>query len=708
MQGAPVGDGGGVPGGVAVTSLRKRKEPAPPDDQLEIMPLGAGNEVGRSCVLLKYKGKSVLFDCGVHPAFSGESSLPFFDAIDPGTVDLVLISHFHLDHCAALPYFLEKTTFRGRAYMTYPTNSIYKLLLSDFVRKSNSPADEMLYTEQDLLHSMERIERIDYHEELEHNGIKFKCLNAGHVLGAAMFLVEIAGVRVLYTGDFSRQEDRHLMGAEAPSVSVDVLIVESTYGVQTHQPREEREKLFTGYVHEIVTRGGRCLIPVFALGRAQELLLILDEFWDEHPELHSIPVYFASTLAKKCMTFYQAFVNMMNEHIRNKFAISNPFRFKYVAELDNEVFDDNNPCVVMASPGMLQNGLSRTLFEKWCSDKKSGVILPGYCVEGTLAKKLLTGEPKTIPSGTHPGVELARNCSIKYISFSAHSDFKQTSEFIDILFPSYVVLVHGDGNEMGRLKQALTQIYEKKSMEVLMPGNTQVVSLQFHGDKIAKAIGKLASEPPSQRRRLSGVIVRKDFMHRLLDPSELHTYTQLRTNQVMQHMTIPFHSDLGPLVQCLQQVFSDTTGYDASNSACVVRVHGGAVELSMQSPGVLLLDWNSTPLSDMISDAIISIVMNIEMNPVAASALLPAVKPEASAPPAKPKVDASCVVGILTKHFGGAEVDPTKEGYVNVNCDGEAATICLADMTVSSSSEVLQSRVEGVLVWLRETLLPID
>lgn len=154
----------------------------------------------------------------------------------------------------------------------------------------------MLYTEADLEKSMDRIETINFHEEKDVGGIRFCAYNAGHVLGAAMFMIEIAGVKVLYTGDFSRQEDRHLMAAEIPPSRPEILITvnyincsylknkymlhlnylkESTYGTHIHEKREERERRFTMLVHDIVNRGGRCLIPVFALGRAQELLLIL-------------------------------------------------------------------------------------------------------------------------------------------------------------------------------------------------------------------------------------------------------------------------------------------------------------------------------------------------------------------------------------------------------------------------------------------------
>ncbi|OMO76923.1 Beta-lactamase-like protein [Corchorus capsularis] len=263
----------------------------------------AGNEVGRSCVYMSYKGKNVLFDCGIHPAYSGCAALPYFEEIDPSTIDVLLITHFHLDHAASLPYFLEKTEFRGRVFMTHATKAIYKLLLTDYVKVSKVSKEDMLFDEQDINRSMDKIEVIDFHSLVEVNGIKFWSYTAGHVLGAAMFMVDIAGVRVLYTGDYSREEDRHLRAAELPELSPDICIIESTYGVQLHQPRHIREKRFTDVIHSTVSQGGRVLIPAFALGRAQELLLILDEYWSNHPEFHNIPIYYASPLARSTSTF---------------------------------------------------------------------------------------------------------------------------------------------------------------------------------------------------------------------------------------------------------------------------------------------------------------------------------------------------------------------------------------------------------------------
>ena len=146
-----------------------------------------------------------------------------------------------------------------------------------------------------------------------------------------MFLIDIAGLKILYTGDYSREEDRHLVKAEVPPIRPDVLIVESTFGVQTLEGREEKELRFTNLVHNIIRRGGHVLLPTFALGRAQELLLILDEYWKKHPDLHNVPIYYASSLARKCMAVYQTYIHTMNSNVRSRFAKrDNPFVFKFV------------------------------------------------------------------------------------------------------------------------------------------------------------------------------------------------------------------------------------------------------------------------------------------------------------------------------------------------------------------------------------------
>jgi cleavage and polyadenylation specificity factor subunit 3 len=144
-----------------------------------------------------------------------------------------------------------------------------------------------------------------------------------------MFLVDIAGLKVLYTGDYSREEDRHLVCAELPPIHPEVLIVESTFGVHNLEARPEKEQRFTTRVHSIIRRGGHVLLPTFAVGPTQELLLVLDEYWAAHPDLHDVPIYYASGLAHKSMAVYQTYIHTMNENIRTRFAKrDNPFVFK--------------------------------------------------------------------------------------------------------------------------------------------------------------------------------------------------------------------------------------------------------------------------------------------------------------------------------------------------------------------------------------------
>lgn len=202
------------------------------------------------------------------------------------------------------------------------------LILLNWLR--SSAATDPLFTPLDLTVSFPSIIPIAVHQQITPcPGISFTPYHAGHVLGACMFLIDIVGLKILYTGDYSREEDRHLVQAELPPIRPDVLISESTYGVQAHQGRLEKELRFTSLVHSIIKRGGHALLPVYALGRAQELLLILEEYWAKHPELHNVPVYYASSLARKCMAVFQTYIHTMNSNIRGKFARrENPFIFK--------------------------------------------------------------------------------------------------------------------------------------------------------------------------------------------------------------------------------------------------------------------------------------------------------------------------------------------------------------------------------------------
>ncbi|KAJ5167518.1 Endoribonuclease ysh1 [Penicillium canariense] len=558
-------------------------EPADPSDELAFYCLGGGNEVGRSCHIIQYKGKTVMLDAGMHPAKEGFSALPFFDEFDLSTVDILLISHFHVDHSSALPYVLSKTNFKGRVFMTHATKAIYKWLIQDNVRVSNtsSSSDQRttLYTERDHLSTLPLIETIDFNTTHTINSIRITPFPAGHVLGAAMFLVSIAGLNILFTGDYSREEDRHLIPAGVPrGIKIDVLITESTFGISSNPPRLEREAALMKSITSILNRGGRVLMPVFALGRAQELLLILEEYWERHPELQKVPIYYIGNMARRCMVVYQTYIGAMNDNIKRLFrqrmaeaeasgdksVSAGPWDFRFVRSLRSlERFDDVGGCVMIASPGMLQTGTSRELLERWAPSERNGVVMTGYSVEGTMAKQLLN-EPDQIPAvmskvstvqgrGRVPGgndedqkVMIPRRCTIDEISFAAHVDGVENRNFIEEVAAPVVILVHGEKHQMMRLKSKLLSLNAQKAIatKVFTPANCSELRIPFKKDKFAKVVGKLAEiAPPSEQddgQLMAGVLVQNGFDLSLMAPDDLREYAGLTTTTITckQHLTL--------------------------------------------------------------------------------------------------------------------------------------------------------------------------
>ena len=273
-----------------------------------------------------------------------------------------------------------------------------------------------------------------------------------------------------------------------------MLIVESTYGIQRHDRREDREQRFTSAVESIVSRGGKCLIPVFALGRAQSCCSSSTST-AAHPHLHEQPIYFSSKLASRALRVYQTYINMMNHHIRQVMDYANPFNFKFVRNIhgrgaDGDVLLADGGMVVFASPGMLQSGKSRELFDAWCHDKRNGVIIAGYAVEGTLAKHIAT-EPSEITGAD--GRVRERNCQVELISFSAHVDYAQNYEFIRSVTPLNVVLVHGEKNEMGRLKNQLEQ--EVRKWPEAPPGDLRARQPAARRDPVPSGQARARSAP---------------------------------------------------------------------------------------------------------------------------------------------------------------------------------------------------------------------
>ncbi|KAI6169320.1 beta-lactamase-like protein [Pisolithus thermaeus] len=680
-------------------------------DTLQITPLGAGQEVGRSCCVLRCRGKTVVCDVGIHPAHQGITSLPFVDELDWSTVDAILVTHFHLDHAGALTYITEKTNFKegkGKVYMTHSTKILHKFMMQDYLRTSASA--DALFTSEDVSASLSSIIAVSVHDRVSLcAGVSFVPYHAGHVLGACMFLVDIAGLKILYTGDYSRAEDRHLVSAEVPPVRPNVLIVESTFGVQTLEHGQDKERRLTALVRTIVGRGGHVLLPVFALGTVQELLLILDEYWTDHPELHNVPIYYASSLARKCMAVYQTQIHAMNKTIRSRFARrDSPFVFKHVTSISRargweRKLAEGPPCVVLATPAFMQVGASRELLELLAPDPRNGIIITGFSVEGTMARDIQT-EPEEIASSK--GTPIPRKLSVDYIPFSAHVDYSQNAEFIELVDADHVVLVHGEQNTMNRLCTAMKARYKNKGKDINIhtPRNLEQLELSFSQDYVAKAVGALAAQYLQEGDAISGLLFSKNDTRMLLDPQDLHPFTGLSACTLKQRQTIAVATG-GDLVRWhLEGMFGTVSERFGRDGRLTLRIMD-VVDIRHTSEHEMTLEWESSPSNDMIADSTIALIASVDQSPASlqlTALSTPCAHPHATTPNDW-RLQRRRVVWFLEAHFGqvtldaGADAGQDATPNLTIRFDEAIVYIDADRVAVACVNEILKHRVEAVI-----------
>ncbi|KAF9287593.1 Integrator complex subunit 11 [Mortierella alpina] len=444
---------------------------------IQIVPLGAGQDVGRSCILVTIGGKNIMLDCGMHMGFNDERRFPDFSYISKTgdfteMLDCVIISHFHLDHCGALPFFTEMCGYDGNIYMTHPTKAICPILLEDYRKISvERKGERNFFTSQNIKDCMKKVIAVNLHQTIMvDDDLEICAYYAGHVLGAAMFYIRVGEESLVYTGDYNMTPDRHLGSAWIDKVRPDVLITESTYATTIRDSKRSRERDFLKKVHDCVANNGNVIIPVFALGRAQELCILIETYW-ERMDL-KVPIYFSAGLTEKANHFYRLFINWTNEKIKSTFVHRNMFDFKHIKAWDRAYIDNPGPMVVFATPGMLHSGTSLELFKKWAPDPKNMVIMPGYCVAGTVGSKVLAGEKKIqIDSFTTVDV----NLQVKNLSFSAHADAKGIMQLIRQCEAKNVVLVHGEKSSMGYLK---SRIMTEFGIPCFDPANGTTISIE--------------------------------------------------------------------------------------------------------------------------------------------------------------------------------------------------------------------------------------
>ena len=335
---------------------------------------------------------------------------------------------------------------------------------------------------------------------------------------------------------------------------------------------------------------------------------------------------------------------MMNDHIRAAMDVANPFKLSQVRNMMKSDFDAMGACVVMASPGFLQNGVSRHLFERWCDDERNGVIIAGYTVEGTLAHQLLS-QPKQITCTNN--VIKSRRCQIEYISFSAHVDYSENLTFIKAVQPDNIILVHGEKTGMKRLKDELEREVKRNwssahKPPIAMPENGTVTKIRFPKSVVAECVGEagkellrdLTSEKETGMRDTqlssSTVLVSENFESKVMTVDELPRFSSVRRGKIRQRLLVPVAVDgvflppndtadviLSTLLPYIEDVF-DSASLQGSGDTCYIEVEG-MVNLSIQGlherdsgePVLVAVEWLASSAADMTADCVVGVVTQV-------------------------------------------------------------------------------------------------
>uniref|UniRef100_A0A8C1GF70 Integrator complex subunit 11 n=1 Tax=Cyprinus carpio TaxID=7962 RepID=A0A8C1GF70_CYPCA len=583
---------------------------------IKVTPLGAGQDVGRSCILVSIGGKNIMLDCGMHMGYNDDRRFPDFSYVTQNGrltefLDCVIISHFHLDHCGALPYMSEMVGYDGPIYMTHPTKAICPILLEDFRKITvDKKGETNFFTSQMIKDCMKKVVPLNLHQTVQvDEELEIKAYYAGHVLGAAMFQIKVGSESVVYTGDYNMTPDRHLGAAWIDKCRPDILISESTYATTIRDSKRCRERDFLKKVHETVERGGKVLIPVFALGRAQELCILLETFW-ERMNLKA-PIYFSTGLTEKANHYYKLFITWTNQKIRKTFVQRNMFEFKHIKAFDRSYADNPGPMVVFATPGMLHAGQSLQIFKKWAGNEKNMLIMPGYCVQGTVGHKILNGQKKlemegraTVITGT-----LDVKLQVEYMSFSAHADAIGIMQLIRMAEPRNMLLVHGEAKKMEFLKDKIEQEVFVRCISCYMPANGETttvvtnpsvpVDISLNLLKREMALG--GPLPDAKRpRTMHGTLIMKDNSLRLVSPEQALKELGLSEHQLRFTCRVQLHdphSDTDTLGRIYTHLKSVLKSYSIQHvpdgtvivESIVIKVTSSAEEPNLK---VILLSWS--------------------------------------------------------------------------------------------------------------------
>lgn len=447
--------------------------------------LGGADEVGASGILIETAGSRVLVDCGIRPSPKASAGLaadqlPALSLLESGSgkLDAVLVTHAHTDHTGALELVLERYPDTP-VYATPPSMALTRVLHQDSRRIMQNRLEEEgelpLFDDVATQRLMAAMVPVPFHQRLAITGnLAVTFFPAGHILGAAMLGLESDEGRLLISGDISISPQRTVDGARPPSFRPDFFVVESTYGGRLHANRAVQERKLVETIAQVTGAGGKVLIPAFALGRAQEVLLILGEYL-RRGELPAVPVW-ADGMVRAICQVYPMFSDALplalqeltsriggpGEQKKDRPAYANPFftgSIRPVTSNDqrNAILWEPGPAVIVSSSGMLAGGPSLSYARALAGKPEHAILLTGYQDEESPGRRLQELSERGSGSLRLGADKVDVQCRIASYSLSAHADESQIINFTGTLAPEHVFLVHGDGAARASLERALRE-----------------------------------------------------------------------------------------------------------------------------------------------------------------------------------------------------------------------------------------------------------
>lgn len=457
---------------------------------IRITTLGGFQEVGRSAILVQTRESDVLLDCGINPGSANPlEAFPRLDApqFDLAALDAVVISHAHLDHCAILP-FLFKYGYDGPVYCSAPTSSLMTLLQLDYLDVLSKQGVMAPYDQKDVreavLHTM----------PLRHGvvtdiapDVRLTLHNAGHILGSSVAHLHIGeGLHnVVYTSDYKYAKTMLLEPAATEFPRVETIITESTYGApQDFMPsRLEAEEKLASIVNQTFEKGGKVLIPVPAVGRAQEILLILDGYM-KRGLIKEAPVFIEGMISE-ATAIHTAYPEYLAREVRSSILHEgvNPFQSDYFTIVEHpsarQEIVEGEPSIVIATSGMLEGGPVIEYFKHFAPEEHNTVVFVSYQIEGTLGRRVQKGLPETPMVSSEGKIEIIKvNLRVESIEgFSGHSDRRQIINYVRRLTPKpeRIIVCHGERAKCLSMANFFRRTYKT---EVLVPSLLETIRLR--------------------------------------------------------------------------------------------------------------------------------------------------------------------------------------------------------------------------------------